>query len=305
MWNQTVSKTKKSALVTTHCIICNAYFRYGYRKDGKWHVEKGPEYCQNPKSLVEGLRIQRESIITKIRMQDASKTDIPQIGHWSFFDDQNSGNCHVFTISPENHSIPIRQLTFYLANDIPQTKVYIDSPGSFQSGDNIFLKQCSEVFSMDYENCKMLDHMGRECDNDINYNKDNCYRDKIFQTSMKKLNCTWPFLNDKNHICTHRDIAKEATKIGQTIRKSVKCKSSCNYLKASMSFLKSYCAKNGPQHLRFLFKEHRKVFKAYYTYTELSLIAEIGGYVGLFLGWSIYQITDVPHYFIKLKQRLF
>ena len=35
-----------------------------------------------------------------------------------------------------------------------------------------------------------------------------------------------------------------------------------------------------------------KVIKAYYAYPELSFIAEVGGYVGLFLGFSIYQITD-------------
>ena len=30
--------------------------------------------------------------------------------------------------------------------------------------------------------------------------------------------------------------------------------------------------------------------KSYYTYSELSLIAEIGGYVGLFLGISVNQM---------------
>ena len=32
---------------------------------------------------------------------------------------------------------------------------------------------------------------------------------------------------------------------------------------------------------------------AYYSYDELSFIAEIGGYVGLFLGASMYQTADL------------
>ena len=41
------------------------------------------------------------------------------------------------------------------------------------------------------------------------------------------------------------------------------------------------------------FKENVKITKAYHVYGRLSLIAEIGGYVGLFLGVSINQITNL------------
>ena len=39
------------------------------------------------------------------------------------------------------------------------------------------------------------------------------------------------------------------------------------------------------------FKQYIKVTKAYYSYTELELIAEFGGYVGLFLGISVLDIN--------------
>ena len=39
---------------------------------------------------------------------------------------------------------------------------------------------------------------------------------------------------------------------------------------------------------------------AYYQYPMLSLIAEIGGYVGLFLGFSVYQIAEVFDFIISL-----
>ena len=39
------------------------------------------------------------------------------------------------------------------------------------------------------------------------------------------------------------------------------------------------------------FKRNIKVTEAQYLYSGLSLIAEVGGYVGLFLGVSVNQIT--------------
>ena len=36
-----------------------------------------------------------------------------------------------------------------------------------------------------------------------------------------------------------------------------------------------------------------KVTEAYYSYTELELIAEFGGYVGLFLGISVFDINQI------------
>ena len=45
--------------------------------------------------------------------------------------------------------------------------------------------------------------------------------------------------------------------------------------------------------LLIYFKENVKITKAYHVYSGLSLIAEIGGYVGLFLGVSINQITNL------------
>ena len=43
--------------------------------------------------------------------------------------------------------------------------------------------------------------------------------------------------------------------------------------------------------VRFNFNDSIKETKSYYTYTLLSLIAEIGGYVGLFLGVSVNMIN--------------
>ena len=51
------------------------------------------------------------------------------------------------------------------------------------------------------------------------------------------------------------------------------------------------------------FEKIIKVTKGYYAYSELSLIAEIGGYVGLFLGVSVNQITNLIEYLVLRIQQ--
>ena len=41
------------------------------------------------------------------------------------------------------------------------------------------------------------------------------------------------------------------------------------------------------------FNEFIQEIVNYYSYDDLSFIAEIGGYVGLFLGASVFQIADL------------
>ena len=47
-------------------------------------------------------------------------------------------------------------------------------------------------------------------------------------------------------------------------------------------------------------QENIKVVEAHYLYSGLSLIAEIGGYVGLFLGVSVIQINGIIKKALKI-----
>ena len=60
-----------------------------------------------------------------------------------------------------------------------------------------------------------------------------------------------------------------------------------------------------PKMIQLMFPESIEIQSAFYVYQELSLIAEVGGYVGLFLGYSVYQITDMfDIFFHSLKRKL-
>ena len=43
--------------------------------------------------------------------------------------------------------------------------------------------------------------------------------------------------------------------------------------------------------LRMTFNKYIRVTNAEYSYTELELLAEFGGYVGLFLGMSVFHLS--------------
>ena len=51
-------------------------------------------------------------------------------------------------------------------------------------------------------------------------------------------------------------------------------------------------ARREKKDLSLAFHQYIKVTEAYYSYTELELIAEFGGYVGLFLGISVFDINQ-------------
>ena len=51
------------------------------------------------------------------------------------------------------------------------------------------------------------------------------------------------------------------------------------------------------------FQSRVKVVKSYYAYSGLTVIAEIGGYIGLFLGVSINQIPHLILFIQELVQK--
>ncbi len=70
-------------------------------------------------------------------------------------------------------------------------------------------------------------------------------------------------------------------------------------LRLLKEFFSEKSAKGGDIDVRFRFDELIKVTTAHFSYTKLELVAELGGYVGLFLGISVLHSTAVFEKFIK------
>ena len=71
------------------------------------------------------------------------------------------------------------------------------------------------------------------------------------------------------------------------------------------SFTKESKERNGPGYLELRFQRFIKVSRSRLAYGWLELLAEVGGYVGLFLGVSINQISSLSKgFFTRLHHLL-
>ena len=278
-------------------------------------VGDGPDYCKSPKILMEKARINASELLKNVTVQYEDGTT-KNIGTkdkccWKYSDHRYYGSCHTFFLPQDLRPKPIRKLKVFMNANV---NWLAHSKGTFVTlrKKNVIFSNISDLsvdYDIDYKVFEMLDTLKEEtCEADENYHRDDCYDSAAFRESMETLNCTWPLLRNKDHICIEQDKAKVAQKIGKDYGKYwtklvSNCASSCSFVKVSYSFLRETNLK--PKQIRFLFPESIEVQSAFYVYKELSLIAEVGGYVGLFLGYSVYQITDMfDMFFSSLKRKL-
>ena len=80
------------------------------------------------------------------------------------------------------------------------------------------------------------------------------------------------------------------TRYWENARYYTNCSDPCRVISVSANWVMRKAIQKDSKAI-FYFSNRVKVVRSYYAYSSLSLIAEIGGYFGLFLGVSINQIT--------------
>ena len=123
---------------------------------------------------------------------------------------------------------------------------------------------------------------------------------------MEVVGCTSPFESNKSYICTdpilgekaYNDYFEEFT-LNNITEANRRCPKSCDYLMVIFSsFTKGESWAQNHGSLEFKFQRFIKVSRSRISYGGLELLAEVGGYFGLFLGVSVNQLSN-------LFQRLF
>ena len=115
---------------------------------------------------------------------------------------------------------------------------------------------------------------------------------------MEKVGCTSPFEPNKSYICTSPELGEKAyydyfeeftfNNISEAYKR---CPKSCDYLMVIFSsFSKATSWYDNIGSLTFKFQRFVKVSTSEFSYSELELLAEVGGYFGLFLGISVNQL---------------
>ena len=111
---------------------------------------------------------------------------------------------------------------------------------------------------------------------------------------MDEIGCTTPFGVNLDHICKDLSKSKKAKELYDLLyykyRKINDCPYPCQFIK---SLLFPYGGRSDKNTTKLRFDSFIKVTKAAYSYTELELLAEFGGYVGLFLGISVFHVSQV------------
>ena len=149
----------------------------------------------------------------------------------------------------------------------------------------------------------MLDDQSKPCNEDPNYKKDTCAEDEIQMSVMKEYGCTPPLFENKDQICTNETTAKQVWKYWESAKYKTRCLDPCKVMLVRAMWMTDKIKKDSS--MRLYFRGGVKVMKSYYAYTGLSLIAEIGGYIGLFLGVSINQITHLASFIQERVQKYF
>ena len=116
---------------------------------------------------------------------------------------------------------------------------------------------------------------------------------------MTNLGCTTPFGLNKNRICTDSNSSAKALKLYDLYvnKPDTVCPELCNFLEVSLRTQLSIKSKeedkSGTSYMKFSLKNTIKVTNSHFLYNGLTLMAEIGGYVGLFLGISVVHVNDM------------
>ena len=134
------------------------------------------------------------------------------------------------------------------------------------------------------------------CEENIDYNKDNCVDKELHQKSIDEVGCTTPWGTNKTMICMEKLKADKAVKLYSKFFWQGKhsCPKACTFSRIRVSVL--YYNKNSTRNnsiLHINLDDKVSYYESYFTYSGLSLVAEIGGYVGLFLGISVNQLYQM------------
>ena len=143
---------------------------------------------------------------------------------------------------------------------------------------------------------EVQDNMRRApCEEDPNYSQATCLRRCFFAG----LNCTIdPTENSSKRPCmaanyTFYKAYTVAKKIAETLHKNCSCPMECIRDSYTISTRPGRSILNGFMELHVLASGTRKVLLTTVSYTGYDLAADIGGFLGLFLGWSLFTLFEL------------
>jgi hypothetical protein len=278
-----------------------------YSKKAKWS-NQNIENCGDPKSLYYNIIWKLEDLISKLQVYSFDRSKIVFRDNitalFSPIDKSAYGRCYAFQLPEQNLKDGIYRIKFIIK---AEARVFVNNNGVFGVKYSKFIDVYPKkkiLVNVEYSLYKMLDFQGIPCNNEKGYLLNKCVLNGLEKESLKMIGCVTPFGITKENICQDEQDAKKAFQLYKEFRnrywdlKNVTCLEPCSYM--NIKIMKASETKGNKKEvdkglgevlLTFNGKVHETA--AYYSYDDLSFIAEIGGYVGLFLGASMYQTADL------------
>ena len=146
---------------------------------------------------------------------------------------------------------------------------------------------------LDFTVYDMFDFGGQPCNTEPEFDKDACTENKLDKKSLQRLGCTTPFGPIKDKTCqNHENGSKVMDLYTETMKNHVdNCNSPCSFVLTKMIKTGEREVNGKGLYVYIHLKENIHVIRDYHLYSVLSMIAEVGGYVCLFLGISVNQVS--------------
>ena len=283
----------------------NSHCRDKSYKLGKW-IGSVNENCTNPKLLYESIVVKAENLIKEIEyayFDDKKKFTISPLNQNSILTYNDIGKYGRCFTAKATESMIKKRIRKAEVKVLKNARVFIHHSSIYQTSRRTmaFLTKKGKKISVDvdYQIFEMLDYGGIPCVQEYDYNKDRCTHELLERKSIELFGCTSPFGPNKDQICTNERKSIQAYELyDETINEySTNCSMPCSFVSSEVITFREYdLSSNQTGVLKFEFEPVVKVTRGIYLYSVLSLIAEIGGYVGLFLGVSFNQITKLTDF---------
>ena len=250
----------------------------------------------------------------KEAIKDTSYVPIDQ-NDWKEKRYQIVGRCFSFVPPKVLVESQIRTLDFTFKKDVD---VYFHHDGQFFSvdgytkiqailGEQIFIDAMHEVL-IDYEKKMTDEEMIREksefefrCDHEMNVGFDECIINGLDKRAMDSIGCTFPTLTNQKELSCDAKFINESQanllkeqKIFRAQTSIKDCPLPCSTMNVFLGFPKyNKVYSSEKARAKIYFKRRVTEKKNVVPYDWVSFLAEIGGYMGLLLGWSMLDLTLV------------
>lgn len=220
------------------------------------------------------------------------------------------GRCFSLTFSDDFLKDGVQRVI--IVQGLKDTELYLHSRGALRNpakgvglAQTLLISGQIAIHQLKHEFIHFLHFGEKPCNDEEDYNLDECIIKNVDETMLNQIGCTTIFGNHPDMACKDPKLAEIAHKFHlDEVVDSKTCKYPCRFL--SNSFISKSVEQRGTNQTitDISFQEYVKSTRSHYIYNAINLIAELGGYVGLFLGYSFLNIGDVMDWILDLRMRI-